>query len=491
MATSSSLLRLPIANTAGSTAAASPVVSSSQAIALSQYGPAETLPAPPDAGTEYRLDMSTALALVAGQNPQVAFARWRIREAYANLQAARVLWLPSIQAGVSYHRHDGTLQDVAGEIVDVNRSSLQSGLGAGAVGAGTTPYPGLVAQFQLVDAIFAPRIAQRTAWAREYARDAALYDQLLEAAVAYQELLRAHQVRSIALDTVTRSDDLVRLTGEFAEAGQGTRADADRSRAELALRRNDVARSEEAVAVASARLAQSISINGSMQIVPIETAVTPINIVPLDESSQEVLATALANRPELRESQALVAAAIERLRRERYTPLVPNVILGASYSGFGGGVGDTIESFHDRADFDAVALWRIRNLGYGERAARDAASAQIQQARAQQVQVMDQVARDVVEAHALVRTRYNRITVAEAGIQSARDSYQRNVDRIRGGQGLPIEVLQAIQSLDATQREWVDAIVDYNIAQFQLQRALGWPIPTTPELATLMPTCEP
>ena len=43
-------------------------------------------------------------------------------------------------------------------------------------------------------------------------------------------------------------------------------------------------------------------------------------------------------------------------------------------------------------------------------------------------------------------------------------------------QGLTIEVLQAIQSLDATQRELVDATVDSNVAQFQLQRALGWPM---------------
>ena len=81
------------------------------------------------------LDMSTALALVAGKNPQVAFSQARIREAYANLQAANVLWLPTIQTGVSYHRDEGNLQDSTGTILDVNRSSLQAGLGAGAVGA--------------------------------------------------------------------------------------------------------------------------------------------------------------------------------------------------------------------------------------------------------------------------------------------------------------------------------------------------------------------
>jgi outer membrane protein TolC len=62
-----------------------------------------------------------------------------------------------------------------------------------------------------------------------------------------------------------------------------------------------------------------------------------------------------------------------------------------------------------------------------------------------------------------------------AGIQSARNSFDRNFSRIREGQGLPIEMLQAIQSLDATQRDLVDATVDFNTAQFQLQRALGWP----------------
>src|SRR4051812_14228682 len=56
-------------------------------------------PAPGAEEAEYPLDMSTALALVAGHNPQVAFAQARIREGYANLEAANVLWLPTIQTG--------------------------------------------------------------------------------------------------------------------------------------------------------------------------------------------------------------------------------------------------------------------------------------------------------------------------------------------------------------------------------------------------------
>ncbi len=437
--------------------------------------PPEEIPALEATDYTYRLDMSTALALVAGQNPQVGYARWKIREAYANLEHAQALWLPSIQTGVSYHRNEGNLQDSTGAILDVSRSSLQAGLGAGAVGAGTTPQPGIVAQFQLVDAIYQPAIAQRSVWAQEHARDAALNDQLLEAAVAYQELLRAHQLWVVALQTAGGSQELVRLTTAYANAGQGTRADADRSLAELALRKNNVARSEEAVAVASARLAQVLSVRGINEIVPVEDTIVPIDLAAAG-APQDNLAMALANRPELKESHDLVAEACERLRRERYAPLMPSVLLGASYGGFGGGMGDTVADFNDRIDFDAMAIWQIRNLGYGEKAARQAASARLQQETMRQVRVMDTIAREVAEAEVRVRTRFGRIATAQSGVQFSRESFDHNFTRIREGQGLPIEVLQAIQSLDINQRELVDATADYNIAQFQFQRALGWPV---------------
>src|SRR5262249_40493176 len=159
---------------------------------------------------------------------------------------------------------------------------------------------------------------------------------------------------------------------------------------------------------AAARLAQVISLRSDAKIRPVENAMTPIEMFTAESEPQETLATALANRPELKESRDLVGAACERLRREQYAPLVPSVLLGASYGGFGGGMGDTIADFNDRTDFDAIAVWQIRNLGFGEQAARDSACARVQQARLREVQLMDQVAREVAEARARVLTRRRR-----------------------------------------------------------------------------------
>jgi outer membrane protein TolC len=427
----------------------------------------------------HQLDLSTALELVAGQNPQVAFAHQRIAEAEAQWEAAEALWLPSIRAGMSLHRHEGNLQASNGTVVDVSRSSVQTGFGARAVGAGTTPVPGLSTEFHVRDAIYQPLIAERLLSARNFGSWVTYNDALLRAAESYVELQRAHQSKAIAVDTLRRAEELARLTASFARAGQGAQSDADRSAAELAIRTNDVARADEAMAVASARLAEVLHLDALSVIVPKESQVTPIKLVSLDASVQKMVAAGLLGRPELAESRELVEAACERLQREISAPLVPSVLLGLSYGGFGGGEGDTVDGYDERFDFDIAAVWEIRNLGWGESAARDAARARVEQARYLEIQIMDRVSREVVESRAQVRSRHQQIATAKTAIAAAEQSYIRDRKRINQGQGLPLESLQSVQALDRAQREYLRTIVDFNLAQFRLHHALGWPTDAT------------
>lgn len=213
-----------------------------------------------------------------------------------------------------------------------------------------------------------------------------------------------------------------------------------------------------------------------MTLVPQEPALIPIDLVNPNAQLPELVATGLSNRPELAESRFLVGEAIQRLRRDCLAPLIPSVLLGLSYGGNGGSPTSTITDFDDRIDFDAAAYWEVRNLGLGERSIRRESRARVEQARWRQVQAMDEVASDVAEAHAQVVARHSQIELAQAGITAARNSYRRNAERIRDGQGLPIETLQSIQALDQAQREYIRAVADYNRAQFQLHRALGWPV---------------
>ena len=277
--------------------------------------------------------------------------------------------------------------------------------------------------------------------------------------------------RHVGQRSATRATDV-----RVSRTGQGLQSDADRARTELSLREIEFRRAAEDAQVASIRLARLLSLDPAEPSAPQEPALEPIDLVAPDMDSSELISVGLSNRPELAESQCLVAEAVERWRRERVAPLVPSVVLGMSYGGNGGGLGSDIRHFGDRMDFDAVAYWEVRNLGLGERAAQDQAGSRVDQARWQQVQVMDQVASEVAEAHAQVAARREQIDLAESAIQTAAESFRRNAERIREGQGLPIETLQAIQALDQARRAYVRAVGDYNRAQFRLHRALGWPI---------------
>ncbi|WP_425399940.1 TolC family protein [Aeoliella sp.] len=433
------------------------------------------------------MNLPTALSMVGGKHPAVGFAQWRVQEAYAQLDQAEVLWLPSLQAGFSFHKHDGNYQASDGRIVDVNRNSFQYGLGNGATGAGTTPNPGIVARFHLADAIFQPEIAQKTAWARGHAANGVMNEQLLNVAVAYLELLNAHQDARILDESRDRTDDLAKLTSDFASTGQGLQADADRLETERTLVENRLVSARERIDVASARLAQALSIAADRPIAPLDPTVVPIDLVSLDMDKSSLISTGLSNRPELKESQALVAAACEQYRRQKYAPFVPSVLLGFSTGGFGGGLGDNLDNVDGRYDFDALMTWEVRNLGFGERAARREATSRIQQAKFEKIRVMDQVAREVNEAHAQVLRRAERITITKRAIRSAENSYQRNYSRIRDGQGLPLEVLQSVQALEDARRAYLSAVMDYNEAQFRLQWALGWPVTAPPGTASALP----
>ena len=96
---------------------------------------------------------------------------------------------------------------------------------------------------------------------------------------------------------------------------------------------------------------------------------------------------------------------------------------------------------------------------------------------------MDRVAREIVEANLQALSLREQVGVAQSGILVASESYQRNVERIRGGQGLPLEVLQSIQALDQSRREYLRAVGDYDEWQFRLYRGLGCPIPRQASVA--------
>ncbi len=431
--------------------------------------------APTASPSAYEIDLPSVMAMSNASHPLVAFMQWRVHEAEAQSQRAEMLWLPSLRAGVNLNKHEGRIQDVAGNVINTSRGSLYAGAGAQAVGAGSPAVPGVFANFHLADAWHQPEIAEHERSARHFAATAAEHETWLQAALGYTELLRAHQERAIAGDVVAQLEELERITGDYARTGQGLKSDHERAQAELAIRRNDVLRANESVQVASARLAQQVRLDPTFDLQPRETVMQPLPLSTGSLPRQQLVADALACRPEAAESRHWVTQAVSRLQREKSAPWLPSVLLGLSYGGLTGGLGSDFTNSGGRFDGDVAAYWELRQFGFGEKAARDEAHARVEQAKWREVSLLDRIAREVVEATAQVESRRQQIAQAETAVAAAQRSYEQNRERIRNAQGLPIETLQAIQALGQARREYLRCVADFNTAQLTQQRALGWP----------------
>jgi len=421
------------------------------------------------------IDLPTALRLANADNLQVAVAREQIRQALAAVAAANVIWLPSIRTGVNYDRHDGSIQAVQGNQFNTSRNAVYAGLGAGNFGAGPPLVPGVYANFNLADAFLQPLAARQYTQARRRAAAAVTNDTLLSVAQAYLELLRSNQDYEIARGIAEQTGRLAQLTFDYARTGEGLQSDADRLHVELTLRKNDVFRAEGSRQVAATRLAQLLHLDPTLDLQPIEPVVTVIDLVSDQRDVRELVAEGLSARPELSESRSLVAQAVALLRRERFAPLVPSVLLGTSYGAMGAGISPSMAPAVGRLDLDAVAYWELRGLGLGDRAARQNAGSVLRQAQLRQIALMDQVAREITEAVVQSRASRRQIEIAREGVEAALHGYERNVARIEEGKGLPIEVMQSVQALAVARREYLRTLVDYDLAQFGLFRALGWP----------------
>jgi outer membrane protein TolC len=435
--------------------------------------------APTMLGAEVRLiDLDTALRLAGVRNPELMIARERLTEAAAVRQLAAAQILPNINAGSNYWEHTGALQQSNGEIINVQSQSLYVGAGANAIGAGTVKIPGVAWNAQLSELIFNNLIAQQAVVQRGFALEANRNDILLHVAVAYEELLRADGLQAIAIRNRDDTKEVARITAAYAATGQGRQADANRAATELARREFDIFQAEGQVLTASAGLCRLLSLDPSCRLQPIERAAVPSTVVADEICIKELIAEALMHRPELKAQQAAIRQALLALRGARTLPFTPNVMLGYSAGTFGGGSDLSPPEFGDfsgRSDFEAMAYWTLRNLGVGNAALIRAAQSHVRREDYEKTRVLDQIRDEVAEGFAKAHARWSQIGISEAAVRIAQDAFGEDLTRIRGKQGLPIEVLDSLRLLGDGRADYLNAIVDYNRAELELYVAMGQP----------------
>lgn len=409
------------------------------------------------------IDLPTAVRLADERNLDVAIFLARVEAADARLAQARLTAVPSVRVGATDDRHEGTIQETSGNVIDVDRAARFRGVTTG-VG------------FDIADAIFGPLVARQSRSAAVAASTANRLQVLMRVASAYVRLVQVRSEADIIERALRRAEELATLTADYAESGEGLPSDAEMAAVQPALWAQRQAVAEERAVAANAELIALLHLDAGVELAPVDAAPPLVEIFSGAEDVTELIARAQEGRPENEQADALVAAAEGGLTAERFGWFVPSVSFSASTGEFGGGPGSAILNTDNRQDRSITLYWQFDGLGFGQRARIEERRAELRALTLEREKLRDAIAAEVRETHALIVSLKRQIELADVAVAHAGRAYELNRTRIFDQQGLPLEALQAMQALASAELGALEARAGLSVAQIRLHTALGSPL---------------
>jgi len=426
------------------------------------------------------INLAAAMQLSGVRPLDIAAAMAQVQQALALQLQAKALWIPTLNGGVTYFRHDGVQQDI------FTGPNFRKGLQTFFVGGGPSLFVGLT------DAIFSPLAARRVVASRRADLQAARNDVLLTVVQAYFDV-QAARGRLLGVGaTIVRAELLVNFTKGLAPSLIAP-LEINRAQAELQSLRQSQQIAIRDWRVASARLAEVLLLDPATLLEPVEPAFLQVTFVDSERSPEELLPVALNSRPEIASRQELVAAANLLLRREKKRPLLPSLIVTSpatatgllAAGNFSSGANGMLNSNGSRLDIAVAAVWELQNGGVGNIGLIRQRRAEQELASIELTRTVFRVKSEVSQAVARLQTARVRVVETDEGVRQAIESADKNFIGLRettrpAGALLalvirPQEVVAALIALNTAYEQYSAAVSEYNVAQFEVYHALGQP----------------
>ncbi|MBM3881991.1 MAG: TolC family protein [Verrucomicrobia bacterium] len=406
------------------------------------------------------MDLPTALRLAGAQNLEVQRARESLAEAQAAHLGALAQFFPWIAPGIGYRRHDNLVQDTSGNILSVHKDSYAPG--------GT-----LATQVELGDAIYKTRAARQRVQAAGHGLESQRQAATLAAALGYLDLAQTAAAVGVAREAVRISADYEAQLDRAVEAGLAFRG--DRVRVQVQTERNRLAlrTAEEQQRLAAARLAEVLDLDPARDLAPQETELVPLALVDTNAALGVLIQQTLAARPEVLQSLALAASAREARKGAVYGPLIPTVGASAFFGGLGGGPAGVPDRFGEQQDYSVGLSWRIGPGGLFDAGRRRAAEARWKLAAIDAERVRDAVRRQVVEAFTRWQSQADQLVTARRALVAAGEGLRLARERKEFAVGMVLENIQAEQDLTRARLDYLEAVAEFDKAQYALLGATG------------------
>jgi hypothetical protein len=270
------------------------------------------------------------------------------------------------------------------------------------------------------------------------------------------------------------------------------RVEVDRARNLLADLQQRAVMARQEWRVASADLTQTLRLDPRSVVVPLEHDHLQVTLIEPGRTLDDLMPIALSNRPEIASQQAMIQAAVAQVRREKMRPALPIVMINGFQSAgeyiqagiFGLGPNSALGQWTGRDDLSYQLIWQLEAFGLGNLARIKERRGDESRETAKLFRIQDMVAGEVTRAHARVQSAAHRVIQADralrTGIITFNGNFQGLQQTTRFGDVLvlvnrPQEVVFALQLLEIAFNEYFTTVADYNRAQFELFRAMGYP----------------
>ncbi len=421
-----------------------------RAAAQQRSEPSMQRPAPPQiAGRVITMDEAVVISLenqprIAGRLGDYAAARYRVDQALSPL-------LPQLTGSVQTLR-----AQAPGGLIGLATASRITSFG-----------DNFLARVSLSQLLFDfGKTLAATEASRKFADIAAeeveLQRQLLALAVkeAYTNILFAQRLIRVQEQALQRAELNLKSARGFFEVGTRPKSDVARAEVDVANARVDLIRARNAE-----RLAR-VALNTAMGIDVDTPALLQDNLVrePTTIDRLAARADALEHRPEYRQFRLRVSAA-EATERQTFRGFFPDITAGGSY---GAARSDLAEIW----ELNLALTWTLYDGG-GRIARWREAKALLDAARANLKENELNISSEVEQAVYTVEETAERIDAAQVAVNSAQENFRLAQGRFDAGVGTILELTDAQLALTVAQNQETQALADYRIALYRLDRARG------------------
>jgi outer membrane protein TolC len=299
---------------------------------------------------------------------------------------------------------------------------------------------------------------------------------LEDGAEGYFGLQQAQAGVAIAREALARAKEFLGVTAAVERERLGLTVDRLRAESEVAKREEAELAAEEQFRVASATLATFLRLDPTVLFFSDEASVHPVTFIPPDSNVDRLIESAYETRPDIRAERARVESREHQLLGSQIAPFVPHVVLGLS--GNDGGLGFELAGADPndarfRGDYYVGVQWELVGAGVADYYRARAEEARLGTAVVHEQDKREHVARQIIEAHQAVRSRFLAIEAARHELAATEEAWTIAMKRLEQGVGIAVEVLAANEARTLAATRLVDAISLYNKNQFRLLARMG------------------